>query len=923
MRKPVETAADPFAPEARELDAQASPVASTEGVSRRRGWRRLLQVNLLMVLVALALVSGYFAMRRNLLVPYLEQKVAREELAKRGAQFSAVPASPKWAQALFQISDDDFQNVEMIKLEGSDGIRDADLIHLHKFPHLRRLYLAATRITDDGMKHLRYCTKLRRVSLWDTQVGDAGIRELETLQDLRIIDIHRTWTTDAALETLGKLPALEELVLDDATTKRGIDHLSGLKNLRRLNLRSTSLEADCLTSLAGCPIEILEAPPGFADRETAKDFRHVPRLRALALSLPGATDEDLEWLAAMKNLRILSLSDLQAEGAFARHVGAMRELSELHLASDRFQKRYVEEALKPPRLSKATITVPFEPGELPTLPRNENPRMPYFVSPWMNAYHSAWQSGRVAESASLERSRDEFAVGGITSFENRSKQYMTVEMLGPLLAQRDLTELSLENWEFAPGALAALAQLDRLKLLSFDRCRFDPEELKSIAGLPNLRSIVVRDAPVRDEHLAAFVAASRLEALEVNLTDASAATVLAVAKKESLKSLSVLSTNLDDTFLDEIDAILASRAESTVELVVRDGAPPGSLPHYRFWSTGFSTARAQKFSARYMIPIGIAKEPGVEAPNEYWGVWPAEASFGWMDRASPEGLELSPLKTDLPVVERLPDVSIAANQGARRIAYAQLAYAHVWDSFQGFDVSDGPGSVADDLNRALWSDWRLALFRESPVSVQIPLDRFGAGPTRELLRSAPRSLALALGPVPSECLAALAECEAQLAVLGAGCKYDDATLRAIARMPRLESVHFGTCRKPTPEEIAILYESPTLRTIEFEHRGEPIYFDEIARPDREANSVSLTGKVVYDAEDAIRERPKSLILANFEKKLWPSILSDRRSITEVRLRDDWPNQLKFHFRLEVLQREQEESAEVDPADRSEPADVTF
>lgn len=49
MRKPVDTDADPFAPEAREAVVESSAIAPEKGRAKRRGWRRLLQVNLLMV----------------------------------------------------------------------------------------------------------------------------------------------------------------------------------------------------------------------------------------------------------------------------------------------------------------------------------------------------------------------------------------------------------------------------------------------------------------------------------------------------------------------------------------------------------------------------------------------------------------------------------------------------------------------------------------------------------------------------------------------------------------------------------------------------------------------------------------------------------------------------------------------------------
>jgi hypothetical protein len=150
-------------------------------------------------------------------------------------------------------------------------------------------------------------------------------------------------------------------------------------------------------------------------------------------------------------------------------------------------------------------------------------------------------------------------------------------------------------------------------------------------------------------------------------------------------------------------------------------------------------------------------------------------------------------------------------------------------------------------------------------------------------------------------------------ILGAGCEYDAAALEAIALMPLLETVQFGNCRKPTADEVAVLSESLTLRTIAFEHRGEPVYFDELATPASRQIPMSLTGKVVYDAEDAVRERPQNLILANFDEKLWPAILAAPEAITNIRPRDDWHNHGRLRQQLEVRQRERDKASEANEA----------
>jgi hypothetical protein len=917
-------AADPFAPDAREAVVEPSPEATADATHRRRGWRRLLQVNLLMVLVALALVSAYFAMRRNFLVPYLEQKEAREELARRGAQFSAVPASPRWVQTLFQISDDDFQDVEMIKLEHSDGIRDADLVHLHKFPHLERLYLAATRITDDGLKHLRYCTKLRRISLWDTHVGDAGIRELETLRDLRIIDIHRTWTTDDALETLGRLPALEELILDDATTKRGIAHLSGLRNLRRLSLRTTSLEADCLVSLRDCPIEILEQPRGFATRETAKNFRHVPRLRELYLWVPGATDEDLEWLAAMENLRMLQLHELHAEGDFARHVAKMQRLESLEVRSDRLRKEALFQMISAPRLREATIAAPLTEEDLTRIPKRQMSLRIY--SPWLAPGLRELRSSDLRHEPRIEivqgfDSLDaKFANGEAGAFFNRVPNYATVERLAPLLRQANLRELTLANWDFAPEALAALAKLERLESVTLINCRFFPEELIALAELPELSRFHIGDAPVGDAELAAFAGAPKLRSLEIHLTDARPKTVLELVRKESLDRLVVSATTLDDAFLDEAEFALAPRARREAEGIARREVASNPGLSFAFFSPGFTPKRAEAFRGMFSVAVGLAEVPGIETPGEYRGLWPGSheklehGRFGWIDDDDDPRLELSPLKfPELPQSERAaPGDNLRYACVSRQFASARTLYPTY-----RFDVQDATGFENSGApRRRSWHErLNVPAFGEGQHTSrtrQVPLDRIDAASVSLYLRDAPTSLSLNYATLPSELLEDLALSPAHDVTLSEGFAYDAPILAAIARMPQIQTLTFSRVRKPTTEELRILYGSPTLRAVTLEHDGEPIYFDDV-RPAAARTGLTLQGKIVYDAEDAIRERPNRCIFANFDEKQWPAILADPDAIMTVHFPDDWPNQTRLRLQLEVLQRERDEAAKAEPA----------
>jgi len=53
------------------------------------------------------------------------------------------------------------------------------LVHLKRFPKLKRLYLGNTQVTDAGLVNLKGLARLERLDLSGTRVTDAGVAELQ------------------------------------------------------------------------------------------------------------------------------------------------------------------------------------------------------------------------------------------------------------------------------------------------------------------------------------------------------------------------------------------------------------------------------------------------------------------------------------------------------------------------------------------------------------------------------------------------------------------------------------------------------------------------------------------------------------------------------------------------------------------------
>ena len=95
-------------------------------------------------------------------------------------------------------------------------IGDNGLVSISDLPSLRRLVLAGTRVSDNGLKALRPGS-LRTLDLSGTKITDAGLKNLcsspgiaERLTELNLKD---TAVTDNAIQYLRKMSRLKKLCL--------------------------------------------------------------------------------------------------------------------------------------------------------------------------------------------------------------------------------------------------------------------------------------------------------------------------------------------------------------------------------------------------------------------------------------------------------------------------------------------------------------------------------------------------------------------------------------------------------------------------------------------------------------------------------------------------------------------------------------
>ncbi len=193
-------------------------------------------------------------------------------------------------------------------------ISDRDLEALARAKQLRELSLPRT-VTDDGLTHLTGLPRLEFLLISGGKaITDRGMKVIAKCSSLRHLYIAGAAVTDAGVEALKPLTKLESLILS-STQVRGtaFESLTHLQSLERLNLWGTQFQPECidfLSELKGLRSLDVGWMPHLTETEQWRKLGRLqqltrlvedvnrPRLNELRSALPKSTVEttDLtEW----------------------------------------------------------------------------------------------------------------------------------------------------------------------------------------------------------------------------------------------------------------------------------------------------------------------------------------------------------------------------------------------------------------------------------------------------------------------------------------------------------------------------------------------------------------------------------------------------------------------------------------------------
>ncbi len=205
------------------------------------------------------------------------------------------------------------------------------------FSSVIKVELGGERTTDREMMRVGNLTRLEYLSVvGGGRLGTGGFKHLARLTNLRRLDLRSTSITDAGLSCVAGLDNLQELDLSTCgeLTDAGLAHLKALRRLVKLVLEQTAITdngiefIENLTSLR----ELYLNGDSITDEGLAR-LKALNRLEVLgAHDCTAITDSGLVHLAGLSRLKALALSRSQVTDAGLRSLKGLTQLKYLDVS---------------------------------------------------------------------------------------------------------------------------------------------------------------------------------------------------------------------------------------------------------------------------------------------------------------------------------------------------------------------------------------------------------------------------------------------------------------------------------------------------------------------------------------------------------------------------------------------------------------
>lgn len=213
------------------------------------------------------------------------------------------------------------RNVTELNLFYAELTGDGALAAIKEWPHLRKLNLRGTKVTDAGLVHLANMPSLEDLDIGYALITDGAFDRLSALTGLKSLSVGGNKITDAGLSGLRLLPQLTKLDVSGAqrtdsgmwaasVTDQGLDTMAALTRLESLNLQGTKISDAGFPKLV--PLKNLKELSIGKTQLSARSLAALKQLpRIERLSLYGDVKIDDQAIAILADLPALSWVDLQ------------------------------------------------------------------------------------------------------------------------------------------------------------------------------------------------------------------------------------------------------------------------------------------------------------------------------------------------------------------------------------------------------------------------------------------------------------------------------------------------------------------------------------------------------------------------------------------------------------------------------------
>ncbi|MCH2212428.1 MAG: PQQ-binding-like beta-propeller repeat protein [Fuerstiella sp.] len=240
------------------------------------------------------------------------------------------------------------QTSPFILILAGTQISDSGLRQISALNNLVGLNLeSCPHVTDRGFAYLGKSNTLAVLIATATSISATGLEQLATAPALTAVNLEVCDdVADAGCKALGQIKTLRALVLrktgfeQDRISDAGLEHLSGLQDLERLNLSGNLISDDGLQHLK--PLTRLEeldlsllpiTDDGLRHLAPLKNLQQLKLLYSEGFSGTNITDQGLETLGLFTQLTHLNLVGAKISDAGLKHIHQLRNLVHLRLTN--------------------------------------------------------------------------------------------------------------------------------------------------------------------------------------------------------------------------------------------------------------------------------------------------------------------------------------------------------------------------------------------------------------------------------------------------------------------------------------------------------------------------------------------------------------------------------------------------------------